>query len=64
VTFTILDTAKWGVLAAWVTRENDSSPDAHRISGAANKAERRDGENSEINRNQRTKKCISSRNRC
>ena len=55
VTFTILDTAKWGILAAWVTRENDSSPDAHRISGAANKAERRDGENSEINRNQRTK---------
>ena len=52
VTFTILDTAKWGVLAAWVTRENVSSPDA---GGVANKAERRDGENSEINRNQRTK---------
>ena len=52
VTFTILDTAKWGVLAAWVTRENDSSPHA---GGVANKAERREGENSEINRNQRTK---------
>ena len=27
VIFTILDTAKWGILAAWVTREDASSPD-------------------------------------
>ena len=86
VIFTILDTSKWGILAAWVTRENITSPKAlaeHTdqsceergiaqlrgicevkkgaagvTNGVTDKVEKREGENSGIDVNQRTTKAF------
>ena len=86
VIFTILDTSKWGILAAWVTRENIKSPyvsaehtdqsceergivqlrgicevkkgAAGVTNGVTDKVEKREGENSGIDVNQRTTKAF------